>query len=66
MCFGTTSQRLFFITAFAVQLKSDARGPSSLCQNPGPHSKRRVVANVLKVSTVKFNAPIAVLVRLKI
>jgi hypothetical protein len=55
----------FFVTAFAVEHKTYARGSTSFSQNPGPRRKRRVVPNMLKVSTVKLSAPIAVLIRLK-
>jgi hypothetical protein len=55
----------FFIAAFALEFKTDARVPTLLSQNPMPRGERRIMTHVLKMPTFERGPPMAFVILFK-
>ncbi len=55
----------FLIAAFALEFKTDARVPTFLSQYPMPRGERRIMTNVLKMSTLERGPPMALVILFK-
>jgi len=54
-----------FVAAFTVKFNAHAFGSFSFSRNPGSGNKRRVVTNVLKMSTRKRGPPMAFVISIE-